>query len=1596
MREEMGRTTLGALKATLILAPIAVAIGAVTAIEAAEWRQVTHLVAFFPAASETRPEGFVRIVNNSAEAGAVTIVAVDDAGSASDELTLTLGANGTVGLDAEDLEAGAPDAGLTGSAGTGQGDWRLRLTSDLDIEPQVFARTPDGALWEMHETAPVADGVYRIATFNPGSNANQVGRLRLVNPGDEPAAVTIRGTDDSGASRSPGVRLEIPPGEAESLTAAELESGVASGLEGSLGDGAGKWRLDIESSVLVRVMSLVSSPTGHLTNLSTVPALESGGTHRVPLFPPFSDPYRQGFARVVNRSDAAGEVRIEAFDDTPRTYEALTLSMGARETRHFNSQDLELGNADKGLTGSTGAGEGDWRLELTSDLDIEVLSYVRTVGGQGYVTPMHDSAPRESGGLMRYYVPVFHPPKYEGQESRLHLVNLGESEARVGIAGLDDAGAAPPAGDVSLVLGPWETRVVTSEQLEDGGQGLDGRIGSGEGRWRLFVSSQEALQVMSLGYSADGFMANLSRASPPASDVPVVAPDLVVEIPWVSDGAPEAGQAFTFSARVGNRGDGDAGATTLRYYRSANANISASDLEVGNDRVNALSASESSAASLTLNAPEDPGTYYYGACADAVPDESDTTNNCSAGLPVTVSEPGASNAPDLVVSVSVDNDTPDAGGEFELTATVRNVGDGASSSTTLRYYRSRDATITKADTEQGINAMHALSASESSGASLTLNAPEDPGTYYYGACADAVPDESDTTNNCSAGLPITVSEPNAPDLVVSVSVDNDTPDTGGEFELTATVRNVGDGAASSTTLRYYRSSDATITTADTEQGIDAMHALSASESSGASLTLNAPQNPGTYYYGACADAVPDESDTTNNCSAGLPITVSEPNAPDLVVSVSLDNDTPDAGGEFELTATVRNVGDGASSSTTLRYYRSSDATITTADTEQGIDAMHALSASESSRASLTLNAPEDPGTYYYGACADAVPDESDTTNNCSAGLPITVSEPNAPDLVVSVSVDNDTPDAGGEFELTATVRNVGDGASSSTTLRYYRSSDATITTADTEQGIDAMHALSASESSGASLTLNAPQNPGTYYYGACADVVPDESDTANNCSAGLPVAVAEPVSDPPDLVVSASVDNGTPDAGREFELTATVRNVGDGASAATMLHYYKSSDATISAADIRLGTHSVDALDASGMSTGSIARKVPTSAGTDYYGACVDAVPNESDTTNNCSAAVAVTPQSLGPPDLVVGVTAGSDISGLRPGHSLTVNARVTNVGDGPSALTTLRYYWSTDDTITTSDTEEATDSVSVLPTNGSSAASAELTAPSEPGTHYFGACVDAVPDESDTTNNCSPALAATVNPSRPPDLGIWAMSSHCSTHWYGEDAELRGRVSNWGETRSPPSTRRFYLHSGNPSAKVQVATREVKSLAKRFTEPWWEGSQDDVVEVPVPTTLGRYTQIQCVDVVDGETNTGNNCASKFAFDVVNVTHMGNLDLTVPEGCPLEAKFCLNTDLFGHWQPGGLVRFNLNGSAILSTKKKDDRICATASVNVGSNSMQVDVVSLTEEMLCPPSGRLDVQASNAASASWHIPIGSSTTSNLKVSVGAQGTCPGEI
>ena len=228
----------------------------------------THHVPLFPAASDpSGHQGLLRVVNRSDRAGTVRIRAFDEAGAEHGPLALSIGAGGAAHVNSEDLEHGAAGKGLEGSAGPGDGAWRLALDSGLDIGALAYVRTGDGFLTSVHEVVAVRDGRRRVATFNPGSNTGQVSVLRLVNPTGRDADVSVVGTDDRGSAPPGGgaVLLRVKAGGAGNLDAAELEA--ESGY--SLGDGSGKWQLSVATEPGVLVQSLLRSPTGHLTNLST-------------------------------------------------------------------------------------------------------------------------------------------------------------------------------------------------------------------------------------------------------------------------------------------------------------------------------------------------------------------------------------------------------------------------------------------------------------------------------------------------------------------------------------------------------------------------------------------------------------------------------------------------------------------------------------------------------------------------------------------------------------------------------------------------------------------------------------------------------------------------------------------------------------------------------------------------------------------------------------------------------------------------------------------------------------------------------------------------------------------------------------------------------------------------------------------------------------------------------------------------------------------------------------------------------------------------------------------------------------------------------
>ena len=294
------------------------------------------------------------------------------------------------------------------------------------------------------------------------------------------------------------------------------------------------------------------------------------------------------------------------------------------------------------------------------------------------------------------------------------------------------------------------------------------------------------------------------------------------------------------------------------------------------------------------------------------------------------------------------------------------------------------------------------------------------------------------------------------------------------------MRNQGNGSSGSTRLRYYQSTDPTITTSDTEVGTDSVSGLGASESGDESISLTAPSTPGTYYYGACVDSVSGESDATNNCSTAVTVTVGAGSDNTYGVGDFLPG-VPTSG------LFIPAVVSGASLS-------SSGGNTTITFTNGGY-----IELQDGTR--FTCQSTGGCGVHNGEVTQGTIVGESTSVSTS--------------DLIVDPpTVSESAPTAGTSFTLSATVRNQGNGASDSTTLRYYRSTDSTITTVDTEVGMDSVGGLSAAGSGDESISLTAPDAPGTYYFGACVEAVSDESDTTNNCSSAVKVTVGAVTSVP--------------------------------------------------------------------------------------------------------------------------------------------------------------------------------------------------------------------------------------------------------------------------------------------------------------------------------------------------------------------------------------------------------------------------------------------------------------------------------------------------
>jgi len=531
----------------------------------------------------------------------------------------------------------------------------------------------------------------------------------------------------------------------------------------------------------------------------------------------------------------------------------------------------------------------------------------------------------------------------------------------------------------------------------------------------------------------------------------------------------------------------------------------------------------------------------------------------------------------------------------------------------------------------------------------------------------------------------------SPDLIVqTVSVTPDPAVFGQEAQVTYTVQNVGDGAA---TVPYgdrvYFSTDnaldpatdtllATVPAGD----VDPIPAGgSYTNTANVQLPLNADLNGGTFYFFVEANGTAQllEPDRTNNV-LGIAHNVVLPALPDLVVDAMTHPTLGVTGERFDVELTVRNQGTGAATGPFVtQVFLSADGTLNGATLLGSLVRSADLPAGEtlSGTVSVVMPAVAD-GDYRLVAVVDAnnnVFEHTHEDNNTfvSPNLIATAH----PDLVITdFTVPPDQIVANpATVPVTFTVTNQGTAPTGVTqwTDQVYFSSDAVIGNADDRQvaAFSREGVLAVGDSYTATVTATLPYDlDGQFFLYARTDalnLVSEVGDEGNNDSTLQPVNVLRPYA---DLVVELVDAPPAGESGRPIDVAWRVRNVGIAETNVSQWidRVYLSADGVLDNNDPLLATsiHS-QSLDVDRTYVVNQPVTLPESIEGDFWIFVTTDVLNqvferqfEGNNTTQSAATVAVSRRPVA--DLEIVTLAGPDAG--QPGRVVNVSYTVENTGD--------------------------------------------------------------------------------------------------------------------------------------------------------------------------------------------------------------------------------------------------------------------------------------------------------------------------------------------
>ena len=1054
----------------------------------------------------------------------------------------------------------------------------------------------------------------------------------------------------------------------------------------------------------------------------------------------------EGVVRILNGTEESGTVEIYAIDDAGTRSGPVTFTLNASAAVEYTASGLrDCSNTQQGRSGCLDPQVGDARLEIETDLDIVPLAFVRAPDGT--LSPMHDTVRGEAGdesGGYTYEVPVFNPSTDLTQVSRLRLINPGDAAASVAIGGRDDSGAPATGGEVTLTLPAGGAKTLTAQQIEAGDAGLTGRLGAGVGKWRLTVSSDRPLEVVNIVASSTGYWNNLSTTAV-AGAAPVdrdafaarfldtgiglrtdsgYTTFTAVDVDRFTETGESDGAAVSFTGRYAYEAIGpDAGRLTVSYDdgRQCGRNLYFATLDGGWFAAFCTAADDPSgfwvAGDWSVADDADGGrggngpvsnTYVVGHALPGVPESGrfmpaalsgGSVSTAGESTTISLEEGGYFGLSDgTIYTCTSAGGCAIANGAVTLGAVTRTA---MSSGAIDRFPTFRNSTHPDDRTYTVGTAIDTLTLPEASGGNGTLSyglspivpglvfdaatrelsgTPGTPGTY---AMIYTVVDEDGDAD--SLGFTVTVSDapPGAGLLgVCRVGMSLSTgqsctyPDTADEFSVN--VRGRGSFLDRLAGIRI-RIDNQTINgrvydllATHLGDGVWRIDRVAGSTEPGTvgAMGGSVPRfdegaGPGglTYTVGTAIDALslPEASGGAGTLKYGL-----SPRVPGLMFDAATRElaGTPSVAGVYDMTYTAIDA-DGHADSLTFaiavenvraagdfglesvngqpRAIDFANKRFHVLDSGEGKLYAYAASGERDSAADLDLDQDNadpsgaafangrfhvvdsiDDKVYAYtlsGERESAADFDLDEDNADPSGIALANGRFHVVDLLddkVYAYTASGERESAADFDLD---EENGDPSGIAFANGRFHLVDA---------GVGKVYAYTASGQRESAVDFDLDEDNGDPSGIAFAngrfhvvDLV-DDKVYAYTVSGARAAAGDYGVGDADLAVASPTVSDSEPSAGGSFTLSATVRNDGGAEAPVTTLRFYRSTDSIIGTGDTEVGTNEVNRLAAFGTGSQSIRLSAPFSAGTYYYGACVDAVANESDTANNCSSAVSV------------------------------------------------------------------------------------------------------------------------------------------------------------------------------------------------------------------------------------------------------------------------------------------------------------------------------------------------------------------------------------